>query len=101
MDIGIGGTIGMMILHLTSHIVRVAVAIHHKGDGSAVEVVHADGREHHRAGHVFSSCRPQQRVGVGRRWDHGWVIFTWHKAGLVHCTEGWGFTQETLLCNSC
>lgn len=100
-DVGIGGTIEMMILHLTSRIVRVAVPVHHKGDGSTVEVGHVDGREHHRSGHVFCSPRPQRWVGVGRRWDHGWVIFPWHKAGLVHCARAWGFTKKALLWSSC
>lgn len=85
-EVGTGGTIEMVILHLTSLIVRVAVPVHHKGDGSAVEVVHVDGREHHRAGHVFCSPSPQWWVGIGRRWGHGWVILPWHKARLVHGT---------------
>ena len=85
-EVGIGGTVEMMILHLTSRIVRVAVPVHHKGDGSAVEVVHVDGREHHRAGHVLCSSSLQQWVGVGRRWNHSWVILPRHKARLVHGT---------------
>lgn len=85
-EVGIGGTVEMMILHLTPRIVRVAVPVHHKGDGSAVEVVHVDGREHHGAGHVFCSPSPQRWVGVGRRWDHSWAILSWHKARLVHGT---------------
>lgn len=99
-DIGIGGTVEMMILHLTC-IVRVAVAIYHKGDGPTVEVVHVDGREHHRAGHILCSPRPQRWVGIGRRRDHGWVMFLWHEAGLVHCTGAWGFTRGTLLWSCC
>lgn len=85
--VGIGGTVEMMILHrLTSQIVRVAVPVHHKGNGLAVVAVHVDGREHHGAGHVFWSPSPQRWVGVGRRWDDGWVILPWHKARLVHGT---------------
>ena len=85
-EVGIGSTVEMMVLHRTSCVVRVAIPVHHKGDGSAVEVVHVDGREHHGAGHVFCSPSPQWWVGVGRRWDHSWVILPWHKARLVHGT---------------
>lgn len=85
-EVRMGGTVEMMIFHLTSCIVRVAILVHHKGDRSAVEVVHMDGREHHGAGHVFCSASPQWWVGIGRRWDHSWVILPWHKARLVHGT---------------
>jgi len=59
MEVGVGGTVQVVVLHLTPHIVRIAASVYHKGHGAAVEVVHVDGREHHGAVWVFRSPSAQ------------------------------------------